>query len=544
MRKFIYGILFISFILSLSLSCGGDDPPNGNDDTTPPTVLNTNPDDNTVDVPVAGNIYINFSEKINQATATSSNIVFNPPVNGSITASDSTVIFNPSSNLAYFTDYIVTISNITDLAGNKLSGSYAFNFKTEQDPATSVPEVISSSPANGEINVSVDKTISVTFNKFINTATVTNATFYIENVSGTFTFSQSFSPDRHTVLFDPDVTLEYDTTYQLIITTGIEDTFGNNLEQNDTISFSTPSLTPGVVSLAPVDSAVATGTIDLFFVASHPIGIARYELYVDGALDQSDISTAGTHTFSYDFSSFEIGSVHSFYCIAYDAADNAGYSDTLNLIAHWEIMAIDGNDDFNPLDVPNDVRKILSRSTDSTLELRIEYGYDWVYPYVDTAVDLGLFFDTDLNGQTGRRDAAADSLNGIGADYRMILGLHGGDTCLSVWNEVAVRWDLIYDTTGLVYHNLPQDTNVMEISLKWDDLMVVSSLYLVGVNVYFPDQNDPNFFITDFVPDRGSGYITIERADRFVGAPPKPTNTGVHSSSIAAPKINIPNPFK
>lgn len=545
MRLIIKASLFLSLTLLLVLSCGGDDPPNGNNDTSPPTVLTTIPVDNSINFSVNSNIVITFSEKINQATATSTNIILNPPVNGLITVNDSVITYKPSTDLAYNTDYIVTIANITDLAGNKLASNYSLSFRTIKDYANTIPEIISSSPFDGQQDVPVDSRIEVTFSEYLNPNTINVTTFYIDGVSGTYSFTQINPAYLYKVGFNPSSDLQYDTTYDLIITTDIEDPYGNSLAQADTIiSFTTEKLKPNAFVVSPADSSIGTGLVDFVFGATHPIGIDKYEFYVDDVLADEYIGNVGNHTFTFDFSALEIGTIHQFYAMAYDTAGNSDTTDVINMYAHWEILAIDGNDGFNPLVVPNDVRKILGRSTDSTLELRIEYGYNWQHPYVDTAVDLGMFFDTDLNGLTGRRDAAADSLNGIGADFRIILGLHGGDTCLSEWNPNSLKWELVYDTTGLIYHNLPQDTNIMEISLLWDDMNVAQALYLVAVNVYFPDQNDPNFFINDFIPDRGDGFITIRRASRLVGTPvTSPLKSGVSNSALSVPFINISNPF-
>lgn len=537
-------LLTLSLTILTLLSCGGDDPPTGGDNT-PPTVKFINPSDEDINVAVTENISVSFSEKINGTTVTSNNFQISPVLAGNLSlVQDSIIIFEPTGELNYDTEYLITVTTgIADLAGNKLASNYSFSFRTIKDYSSLIPTIISSSPIDGELDVAVSKTVEVTFSEYMNSSTFDETTFYIEGVTGSFSFTQLDPSLQYRVSFNPTADLQYDTTYDLIITTGVQDNYGNSLAQNDTISFTTEKLKPSAFVVSPADSSIGTGLVDFLFGATHPIGLDKYEFYVDDVLADQFVGNVGSHTFTFDFSALEIGTIHQFYAMVYDTAGNSDTTSVINMYAHWEVLAVDGNDGYSPLEVPNDVRRILGRSTDSTLELRIEYAYNWQHPYVDTAVDLGLFFDTDLNGQTGRRDAAADSLNGIGADHRIILGLHGGDTCLSYWDANSVRWELTYDTTGLIYHNLPQDTNFMEIGLFWDDMNVAQAVYLVGVNVYFPDQNDPNFFITDFIPDRGAGFITIRRAARLVGNPAPVAKSGVPNSALSAPAINILNPF-
>ena len=83
-----------------------------------------------------------------------------------------------------------------------------------------------------------------------------------------------------------------------------------------------------------------------------------------------------------------------------------------------------------------------------------------------------------------RSDFAGQNLNGIGADYRIIIGLHGGDSAVAFWNSIADPefWDLTFDTTGFAYHNVPMDTNIFEFGIRWSDMGSSYGAYIVGVD--------------------------------------------------------------
>ena len=104
-------------------------------DTTGPTVT-TDPDDAETDVDVTSNLTATFDEDIRQGDIKADNFTLikasdGTEVTGTLTYSSATktVTFKPQSNLTASTDYIWIITNVRDLAGNKMTKKVV-NFKT------------------------------------------------------------------------------------------------------------------------------------------------------------------------------------------------------------------------------------------------------------------------------------------------------------------------------------------------------------------------------------------------------------------------------
>ncbi len=131
--------------------------------------------------------------------------------------------------------------------------------------------------------------------------------------------------------------------------------------------------------------------------------------------------------------------------------------------------------------------------------------------------------DTDLNPTTGDLtfgdDVAGIPLNGIGADHRIILSsLIARDTALAYRNNLGdpAFWDLVFDTTGFNYHNVPSDTNVLEFGIDWNDLNNSYGAYIVSFHFYFIDLITG---VADWVPNRGGGFVMVAKEARYIGAP-------------------------
>lgn len=105
------------------------------DDVDGPTVI-TVPADSDTGVAVDSNLTATFSEDIRQADINTNNFILVKASDGSIVAgaltytlATKTATFNPTSNLAAETVYIWMITNVRDLAGNRMD-PVAVNFTT------------------------------------------------------------------------------------------------------------------------------------------------------------------------------------------------------------------------------------------------------------------------------------------------------------------------------------------------------------------------------------------------------------------------------
>lgn len=114
------------------------------------------------------------------------------------------------------------------------------------------PEVITTDPTNGAINVVTNKLITATFNDAMNPSTINETTFILKKngrlVSGAVSYSGV------TATFAPTDLLEAQAVYSATITRGAHDPMGNMMRKDTTWSFNTGSA-PEVVLTNPTEGA-------------------------------------------------------------------------------------------------------------------------------------------------------------------------------------------------------------------------------------------------------------------------------------------------
>ena len=119
------------------------------------------------------------------------------------------------------------------------------------------PTVTFVTPANGDVGVCPTVAIiSATFSKAMNPATINTTTFTLAGPGGTnVPGSVSYSAATNVATFTPTSSLALNTMYAATITTGVADTFGNQLAVKFTWSFTT-----AVVPCTPPPGPVNLGT--------------------------------------------------------------------------------------------------------------------------------------------------------------------------------------------------------------------------------------------------------------------------------------------
>lgn len=132
-------------------------------DTTPPTVISTNPVANATGVPAGASVTIAFSEALTSATVNGSTITLKDPAGRTISAAvtystgNRMATLTPNSPLAASTKYIVTVGGIADLAGNAMANAYSWAFTTAAAPTTPPPSSslsdLSKLPLLGQSNI-------------------------------------------------------------------------------------------------------------------------------------------------------------------------------------------------------------------------------------------------------------------------------------------------------------------------------------------------------------------------------------------------------
>lgn len=518
------------WLILTGVSCDDDSGPVGPEDKTPPTVQSTIPANGSSDVAIDRNIFVFFNEEMRSTGISSSTVTLSPTVTGLISVDSHMVIFDPVNDLEYETTYNMTVdTSAADLAGNKLASPYQWSFTTEPDPAGAPPVVTSTTPTNGATGVDPATDISASFSKPMDHWAFNDTTMVIAP-----TTSGDYIASLANVLFNPDDTLEFLTEYTVTLTTVLADTFGINMTSDYTWSFTTgPDPYIPIVSFdgLPEDPIIDSSNLIAVDV-SHPVGVARVEFYVDFVHDAGGDDFATPFEYTWDASAYEIGSQHTIHAIAYDSDGKAGYSDTVIVTYLWEEIATDADDLW-----PTDIFRVFARPSDSMLELRYEMYDNWgPVPTEDTSLFLGVYFDIDKNPNTGRRDFDGQDLNGVGAEYRSIIGLFGLE---ALAENNGGSWSVLGGPELFAYYNVPADTNILEYAIYWDDLgNPFEEVRIVSINVFFQSVSS---YLADWVPNQGSAFNVIKRLPRYIGDIPQPTAPQGNGSASGA--VEYPNPF-
>ena len=219
-----------------------------------PEVKSTVPMNTATGVPVNSTCTATFTREMDPASLTTTTMRLTGPgaaeVAGVVTYAGMTATFTPTNPLAGETLYTVTITTgAKDLAGNALASNYTWTFTTGAFPDTTPPVVTSTIPANKATGVPVRSTITATFSKPMDPATLNTDSMQVTGpgataVAGTVTYAGT------TVTFTPANALANGAVYTVTITTAAKDLAGNALVNNYFWTFTTAPL-PAVVVPAP-----------------------------------------------------------------------------------------------------------------------------------------------------------------------------------------------------------------------------------------------------------------------------------------------------
>jgi predicted CXXCH cytochrome family protein len=112
------------------------------------------------------------------------------------------------------------------------------------------PDVVSTDPANGAVQVAVTASISAVFSEDMDAASFSSSTFLVHAGVTYATGVVSYDSPSRTATFVPAVSLEGNTTYTATVTTGVKDFAGNPMSSDRVWSFATIDTIPPVTSLA------------------------------------------------------------------------------------------------------------------------------------------------------------------------------------------------------------------------------------------------------------------------------------------------------
>lgn len=267
----------------------------------PPQITNTNPSDGQIDVLTNQDIIIDFSEPMDTASLVY-NCVPNPGGWTTVWSNGDRRATLSHTAFASLQLYTVTVS-ADDKAGNPLFAGPVPNpwsFTTiEDDP----PYIVSTVPANGEIDVLRTQNVIITFSEPMNTATVTYTC-----IPNPFGWGAVWS-GGNTVLTLSHNNFQDETAYSFEVVATSQDTTGNNLDAGPVAnpwSFVTEDITPpSLISTTPSDGSTGVGL-------SQPV-IVRFS----EAMDKTSVENAfsctpnpGGWTYEWDSSGVELRAYH------------------------------------------------------------------------------------------------------------------------------------------------------------------------------------------------------------------------------------------
>lgn len=131
-------------------------------DVTPPELIATTPVPAATDVSVTAGVSVIFSEAVDPATITSESFFLSDgrgKMPGSIFFTDggTVVLFDPSTDLAFGTTYVVTVTAaVQDLAGNPLAAEYTWSFNTAPEGVGGKIVFVTSTKGKGDLRTWAD----------------------------------------------------------------------------------------------------------------------------------------------------------------------------------------------------------------------------------------------------------------------------------------------------------------------------------------------------------------------------------------------------
>lgn len=225
-------------------------------DKTSPTVYSVSPVDDATSVSQNKMILAQFNESIKSSSVTSSTFTITDnaggaAVSGTIVGMMQMVYFMPSTTTSFKLGHTYTATlttGITDLVGNPLTSNYSWSFTIETTTDTTAPTVVSSSPANGTVDLDPASTnyVSIIFDDDIAVGSISSSSVLMQ-ADGVDVICWCMAMGTNQIMIQAGDTglfvggFHYDTTYTITLKgTGssvITDDMGNKLNNgaSDTV---------------------------------------------------------------------------------------------------------------------------------------------------------------------------------------------------------------------------------------------------------------------------------------------------------------------
>jgi hypothetical protein len=328
----IWKMFWVSLVLvmvALVTGCGREQSP-----AVLPIVVSTTPANLATAVPLNSVVTATFNLAMAPATINGTTFtVTGPgtaPVPGAVTYAGVTATFTPSVPLAPGTVFTGTITTgAQSTRGIGLLANFVWTFST-----VAQPQVTSTNPARGAINVPINQKITATFNEPMNAATILAAgTFTVvptlggPAVAGTVTYDAA----SDTAIFTPSANLPVGTGFTGEITIAAQDPAGKALANNYVWTFMT-----GAVANATAPTVILTDPINL--ATNVPLNQEITAIFSE-AMDPATISAPGTFIVVPTLGGPAVAGT-----VTYDpASDTAIFTPTANLTANTQFRATVSN---------------------------------------------------------------------------------------------------------------------------------------------------------------------------------------------------------
>ncbi len=273
-------LIFVITGLAIFTGCSDESTDGPEPDITPPTVESSNPADGEADVSRSGPFWVLFSEEMDKESV-EDNMSFQPDGSPDIGYNTwwegDTIFITPYSSLTGATDYLITVSELSeDMAENQLGEDYLINFTTTSEADNTAPEVESTTPEDGATDVTAVITVEIEFSEPISVPS------YDLETQSFITFdpypeSGYISVEGSTLILQ-NIVFPQDTTVAITILGGsgnITDLADNPLAADYDFSFGTAAddTRPTLVSATPSNGAtgVSPNLSQMIFNFSEPM---------------------------------------------------------------------------------------------------------------------------------------------------------------------------------------------------------------------------------------------------------------------------------
>jgi hypothetical protein len=223
---------------------------------TGPTVVSTNPENNSLNVNRNKILTANFSEVMNSSTINTSTFTLKQGetnVSGEVSYSGKTATFTPTSLLTADKVYTAMISTgAENPQGDELAGIISWSFTTGEITDETDPTVSLTNPRNDAQDVERNIAVETTFSEAMNPLTINTLTFVLKQGATVISGNVDYSGLMAT--FHPTNALSAETVYTATITSGAKDLAGNSVTTDVEWSFTTGVSTS---NLAVVDLGTA-----------------------------------------------------------------------------------------------------------------------------------------------------------------------------------------------------------------------------------------------------------------------------------------------